>query len=147
MMLEQMKTLAREKNSCVLATISGSKPYCSLMAYVTNRECTEIYMVTHRQTQKYQNLIANPAVSILIDTRDASPRSATRAMTVEGAFQKVKDPDKEKKVRRKLLSAHPHLNEFMGHPEAEVLQINIGSFLLLNGLTQASFEDVSQHVV
>ena len=141
-----MKALAREKNICVLATITGSKPYCSLMAYVTNEECTEIYMVTQRQTQKYQNLIANPAVSLLIDTRDTSPRSAARAMTVEGIFQKIKDPAKEKKVRRELLSAHPHLNEFMRLPEAEVIQIKIKSFLLLDGLTQASFEDVQDIV-
>jgi len=146
MMLEEMKALARERNSCVLATIAGSKPYCSLMAYVTNGACTEIYMVTHRQTQKYQNLAANPAVSLLIDTRDTSPRSAARAMTVEGIFQKIEDPAKEKKVRRKLLSAHPHLNEFMGHPEAEVFQIKIKSFLLLNGLTRASFEDLPDSV-
>ena len=145
-MLEKMKALAREKNSCVLATITGSKPYCSLMAYVTNRACTEIYMVTHRQTQKYHNLIANPAVSLLIDTRDTSPRSAARAMTVEGVFRSIKDPAEGKKVRRKLLSAHPSLKEFMGHPEAEILRIKIESFLLLEGLTQASFEDVSDPV-
>jgi nitroimidazol reductase NimA-like FMN-containing flavoprotein (pyridoxamine 5'-phosphate oxidase superfamily) len=146
MMLQEMKALAREKNSCVLATIVDAKPYCSLMAYVTNRACTEIYMVTYRQSQKFQNLIANPAVSLMIDTRDTSPRSAARAMTVEGVFQKIKDPAKEKKVRRKLLSAHPHLNEFMDHPQAEVFQVTIKSFLLLNGLTQASFEDLSDAV-
>ena len=112
MMLEKMKALAREKNICVLATIAGSKPYCSLMAYVTNKACTEMYMVTHRQTQKYQNLVANPAVSLLIDTRDASPRSGAKAMTVEGVYQKIKDPTKEEAVRRKLLSTHPHLTEF-----------------------------------
>ena len=146
MMLKEMKALAREKNSCVLATIVDAKPYCSLMAYVTNRACTEIYMVTYRQSQKFQNLIANPAVSLMIDTRDTSPRSAARAMTVEGVFQKIKDLAKEKKVRRKLLSAHPHLNEFMDHPQAEVFQVTIKSFLLLNGLTQASFEDLSDAV-
>ena len=146
MMLNEMKALAREKNSCVLATIVDTKPYCSLMAYVTNRACTEIYMVTYRQSQKFQNLIVNPAVSLMIDTRDTSPRSAARAMTVEGIFQKITDPAKEKKVRRKLLSAHPHLNEFMDHPQAEVFQVTIKSFLLLNGLTQASFEDLSDAV-
>jgi len=146
MMLEEMQALAREKNSCVLATIVDTKPYCSLMAYVTNRACTEIYMVTYRQSQKFQNLITNPAVSLMIDTRDTSPRSEARAMTVEGVFQKIKDPAKEKKVRRKLLSAHPHLNEFMDHPQAEVFQVTIKSFLLLNGLTQASFEDLSDAV-
>ena len=140
MMLEEMQALAREKNSCVLATIVDSKPYCSLMAYVTNTACTEIYMVTHRQTQKFQNLVANPAVSLMIDTRDATPRSEARAMTVEGIFKKITDPAEVQKVRRKLLSAHPHLSDFMGHAEAEVFQIKIISFLLLNGLTEASFE-------
>ena len=140
MMLEEMQALARKKNSCVLATIVDSKPYCSLMAYVTNTACTEIYMVTHRQTQKFQNLVANPAVSLMIDTRDATPRSEARAMTVEGIFKKITDPAKAQKVRRKLLSAHPHLSDFMGHAEAEVFQIKIISFLLLNGLTEAPFE-------
>ena len=124
-MLKEMKALAREKNTCVLATITDRKPYCSLMAYVTDKACTEMYMVTHRQSKKYQNLIANPAVSLLIDTRDTSPRSAARAMTVEGVFQKITNPTKEKEARRILLSAHPHLNEFMLHPEAEVFQIKI----------------------
>ena len=141
-MLEEMKALAREKNSCVLATIVDSKPYCSLMAYVTNPACTEIYMVTHSNTQKFKNLAANPAVSLMIDTRDTSPRTAARALTVAGIFEKITDSAKEKVVRRQLLSAHPHLSEFMDNPEAEVFQINIKSFLLLDGLTRASFEEL-----
>ena len=82
-MLEQMKALARDKNMCVLATIAKAKPYCSLMAYVADESCEEIYMVTHRKTQKYQNLIENPAVSLLIDTREMTPRTWTQALTVE----------------------------------------------------------------
>ena len=146
MMLEEMKALAREKNSCVLATIVGSKPYCSLMAYVTNAACTEIYMVTRRKTQKFKNLAANPAVSLMIDTRDTSPRSEAKAMTVAGTYRKITDRAKEQAVRRKLLSAHPHLREFMDQADAEVIQIDVKSFLLLNGLTQASFEDLSDSV-
>jgi nitroimidazol reductase NimA-like FMN-containing flavoprotein (pyridoxamine 5'-phosphate oxidase superfamily) len=145
-MLEEMKDLAREKNSCVLATIVDRKPYCSLMAYVTNSACTEIYMVTHRKTQKFKNLAANPAVSLMIDTRDTSPRSEAKALTVEGTYHKMTDPAKEQAVRLKLLSAHPHLSAFMDHADAEVIQIDIKSFLLLNGLTQASFQDLSDTV-
>ncbi len=139
-MLKEMKALAREKNSCVLATIVDHKPYCSLMAYATNAACTEIYMVTHRNTQKFKNLATNPAVSLMIDTRDTSPRTSARALTVEGVFQKIADPAKEKEVRLELLSAHPHLKGFMEQPEAEVFQINIRSFLLLDGLTRSFYE-------
>ena len=110
------------------------------MAYVTNAACTEIYMVTQRNTQKFQNLVANPAVSLMIDTRDTSPQTSARALTVEGAFQKITDPAKEMEVRGKLLSAHPHLSEFMDQPEAEVFQVNVRSFLLLDGLTRSFFE-------
>ncbi len=145
-MIEQMKDLAKQNNTCVMATITDRKPYCSLMAYVTNRDCTEVYMVTHRQTQKYQNLMENPAVSLLIDTRGTSPRSQARAMTVEGVYQKIRNLDKENKVRQKLLSAHPNFSEFLEHPEAEVLRIKIISFLLLDGLTQSFFRDISEPV-
>ena len=141
-MIEQMKNLAKQNDTCVMATIVDRKPYCSLMAYVTNRDCTEIYMVTHRQTQKYQNLMKNPAVSLLIDTRSASPQSKARAMTVEGVYHEINDSDKEQKLRQKLLSAHPNLNEFMGNPDAKVLRIKIISFLLLEGLTRSSFCEI-----
>ena len=146
MMIEQMKDLAKQNNICVMATITDRKPYCSLMAYVTNKDCTEVYMVTHRQTQKYQNLIENPSVSLLIDTRDTSPRSQARAMTVEGVYRKISNPDRENKVRQRLLSTHPHFSEFLKHPEAEVLRIKIISFLLLDGLTQSFFRDISDSV-
>jgi nitroimidazol reductase NimA-like FMN-containing flavoprotein (pyridoxamine 5'-phosphate oxidase superfamily) len=142
-MLDEMKAMARAKNICVLATITGHKPYCSLMAYVTDPACTEVYMVTHRETQKYQNLMSNPAVSLMIDTRESSPRSKARAMTVEGHYEKIRDMLKLERIRRQLLAVHPHLKQFMSHPESEILRIKIKSFLLLDGLTQSSFVELS----
>ncbi|MBW2515274.1 MAG: pyridoxamine 5'-phosphate oxidase family protein, partial [Deltaproteobacteria bacterium] len=88
-MLTEMKDLARQKDICVLATVAGQKPYCSLMAYVTDDNCEKIYMVTHRNSTKYQNMLKNPAVSLLIDTREKSPRSQAKALTVEGVFRKI----------------------------------------------------------
>ena len=83
-MLAEMKALAIEKNICVLATVGGRKPHCSLMAYVTDENCTEIYMVTHKNTNKYKNLMENPSVSLLIDTREISPR--TKALSIVSTF-------------------------------------------------------------
>jgi len=142
-MLEEMKAMARAKNICVLATVTDNKPYCSLMAYVTDPACTEIYMVTHRRTQKYKNLLTNPAVSLMIDTRETSPRTKARAMTVEGVFAMVEDSHKLEQIRHRLLSIHPHLDQFMSHPEAEILRIKIKSFLLLDGLTRSSFQEIN----
>ena len=142
-MLERMKALGREKDICVLATVSGGKPHCSLMAYVADDDCREIYMVTHRETNKYKNLKENPAVSLLIDTREersASPGVGARALTVSGVFQEIDKADKREGVRARLLERHPPLGEFVNHPSAELLSIRVISFLLLDGLTHAHYE-------
>ncbi len=144
-MLERMKAFAREKDICVLATISGNKPYCSLMAYATDDHCLEIYMVTHRRTAKYQNLQENRNVSLLIDTREehrGGGRSHGRALTVSGMFEPIADAAKREAVRARLLARHPHLREFMDDPDAEPLCIKVTAFLLLDGLTDAHFEKV-----
>lgn len=139
-MLEQMKTLARKENTCVLATISGTKPYCSLMAYAADDACKEIYMVTHRKTRKYRNLMKNPAVSLLIDTREKSSRTSAQALTVEGEFRIIEDAPKRAAVRQTILRAHPHLKTFINHQDAELICIEVKAFLLLNGLTEAHYE-------
>jgi nitroimidazol reductase NimA-like FMN-containing flavoprotein (pyridoxamine 5'-phosphate oxidase superfamily) len=141
-MLAEMKALAREKNICVLATVAGRKPHCSLMAYVTNENCTEMYLVTHKNTNKYKNLMENPSVSLLIDTREISPRSKAKALTVEGECAAIESEKKRNTVQAMLLAVHPHLAEFINHSEAEILCVQIRSFLLLNGLQEAHFHSV-----
>lgn len=143
-MLEKMKALAREKDICVLATVSGGKPYCSLMAYVTDEDCREIFMVTLKSTTKYANLTQNPSVSLLIDTReeDFGPnRPKAKALTISGTFQPLEEARKNS-VRSRLLAKHPHLGEFAEHPDAEVFSIKVDSFLLLEGVKDAYFEMV-----
>ena len=142
MLLEDMKALAREKNLCVLATDAGGKPYCSLMAYVTDESCKEIYMVTHRRTQKYKNLMENPAVSLLIDSREKTPRNRIQALTVEGSFYRIKDVDKRTRIKKMMINTHPHLSEFVEHEDAEILCVRVSSFLLLNGLSNAHFQEL-----
>ncbi|MEJ2731604.1 MAG: pyridoxamine 5'-phosphate oxidase family protein [Deltaproteobacteria bacterium] len=141
-MLAEMKALATQKNICVLATVAGRKPHCSLMAYVTDENCTELYMVTHKNTKKFKNLMENRFVSLLIDTRETSPRSKAKALTVAGECAVIEGEKKRQKVRSKLLAAHPHLSEFINHSEAEILCVRIRSFLLLNGLQEAHFQTV-----
>lgn len=142
-MLGKMKALVRENNLCVLATVSGGTPHCSLMAYATDDGCREIYMVTHRDTIKYRNLVDNPCVSLLIDTREEHTgvkRPGAKAMTVDGKYERIEDADQRERAFTRLLERHPHLRDFMEHPEAEILRIRIGSFLLLEGITDAHFE-------
>jgi len=144
-MLERMKALARQEDLCVLATASENHPHCSLMAYVADDNCREIYMVTYEDTNKYRNVMKNPSVSLLIDTREehaGSRRPEAKAMTVTGIAQVIDNEEKKAQVREKLLKRHPHLKEFAESSDAAFLCVKVSSFLLLDGLTESHFEEV-----
>jgi nitroimidazol reductase NimA-like FMN-containing flavoprotein (pyridoxamine 5'-phosphate oxidase superfamily) len=143
-MLPKMKRLLKEKDICVLATVSGNQPHCSLMAYVVDDEGRQIYMATLRETRKFKNLIQNPAVSLLIDTREedaGAQRSRAKALTVNGVFQRV-EGEKQAAIQTRILQRHPHLQELFAKGEAEVFCVRIESFQLLEGATDSHFERV-----
>ena len=142
-MIDKMKALVRQQDSCVLATVSGNKPHCSLMAYVAERDCRHIFMVTRKDTKKYRNLKENPCASLLIGTRDQhdrEKRAKASALTVAGTFQSIDGKTEQKRVEGLLLSRHAFLETFIKNPDAQVFCIKVESFLLLEGLTDAYFE-------
>jgi len=139
-MLEKMKALAKEKDTCVLATISGVEPHCSLMSYATDDDCRQIYMMTHKQTKKYRNLLQNGKVSLLIDTREeAGGRGVTKALTVNGVFHRIEGEANRKEALARILKKHPHLQKFADSPDTEVFAVRIKSFQLLEGISDSSF--------
>jgi nitroimidazol reductase NimA-like FMN-containing flavoprotein (pyridoxamine 5'-phosphate oxidase superfamily) len=141
-MSEEIKKFVREKDFCVMATSSGGTPHCSLMAYVSGEDEGEIYMVTHRNTTKYRNLLENPSVSLLVDTREDFRRGEGKALTIEGIFQRIDDEAMQRSVKERLLDRHPNLEAFLFHPDAEPFCIKIRSFLLLEGPTKSRFVEL-----
>ena len=144
-MLERMKDIVKGNDLCVLATLSEGKPHCSLMSYLSDEKCQEIYMISHKQTKKYSNLIENPTVSLLIDTREeenGGKRMYIKALTVSGEFQTINDPGKKDLIRAKFLKRHSHLTDFLNDPGAEIFSIKIKSFQLLDGVKDAFFETI-----
>jgi nitroimidazol reductase NimA-like FMN-containing flavoprotein (pyridoxamine 5'-phosphate oxidase superfamily) len=144
-MLEAIKTLIKSKDVCVLSTVSGGEPHCSLMSYITDDTCREFYMITLTGTKKYRNLEANSAVSILIDTREEDVdhrRNDIQALTVSGVFQKLANPTEEERILRQLLERHPHLKEFAESGKAKVFAVRAKTFQLLDGVSRSHFESV-----
>lgn len=139
-MIDRIRQLIRENNMCVLATAHHNRPHCSLMAYSTDEEGNTIYMVTRKATQKYKNLLENPQVSLLIDTRAATraeSRSAIQALTISGTCAAVEDRRETDFICRQIIGRHPHLKELVEHPDAIVVSVKFDSFLLLDGALEA----------
>jgi len=144
-MHEEIERLIKEKDICVLATVSEGAPYCSLMNYVPSDDCTEIYMVTQKGTKKYKNLTADHSVSLLVDTREEHPgprRPEGKAITIAGVFQKIEDENKKEMLESQFLEKHPYLNAFIEDKDSEIFCVKVSSFLLLDGFTNAHFEQI-----
>ena len=125
---------------CVLATSLEGRPHCSLMAYVTDEKAEWIYMVTHRGTTKYTNLLSNEQVSLLVDNRCegmVADRSNLQALTVHGTFHAVEEEGSKKQILSQIRERHPHMGEFLESPEAEAISVRVTSFLFLDGITDA----------
>jgi nitroimidazol reductase NimA-like FMN-containing flavoprotein (pyridoxamine 5'-phosphate oxidase superfamily) len=139
-MRERIKAFLKEKDMCVLATSLEGKPHCSLMAYATDEEGGWIYMVTHRNTTKYTNLLSNEKVSLLVDNRCEgmlADRSNLQALTVHGVFHAVEDQGKREHILVQVRERHPHMREFLDNPEAEIISVRVESFLFLDGILNA----------
>lgn len=144
-MLEKMKDIVKGNDLCVLATVSEGKPHCSLMSYISDDEGQEIYLISQKQTKKYFNLMENPTVSLLIDTREEGKgqrRIYIKALTISGEFQTINDPGKKDLLRSRFLKRHPHLTDFLNDSGAELFSIKIKSYQLLNGVKDAFFETI-----
>jgi nitroimidazol reductase NimA-like FMN-containing flavoprotein (pyridoxamine 5'-phosphate oxidase superfamily) len=144
-MLEKMMDMIKGNDLCVLATVSEGKPHCSLMSYISDEEGREIYLISHKQTRKYLNLMENPTVSLLIDTREkqeGQTRTDIKSLTIGGEFQNINDPKKKDLIRAEFLKRHSHLTEILSDPGAEIFSIKIKSFQLLHGVKDAFFKTI-----
>jgi len=141
-MLEVIKTLILSRGVCVLSTVSDGTPHCSLMSYVADDQCREIYMLTLAGTRKYRNLAGNSAVSLLIDNREEGLGRGgnIQALTVSGVFREIGDPVEAAVIRRRLLERHPQLAELVAGGEARVFAVRATAFQLLDGLSRAHVE-------
>jgi general stress protein 26 len=142
-MLKKMKELVKANDLCVLATVSEGRPHCSLMSYISDEEGHEIFLISHRTTKKYANLMENPTASLLIDTREeerGQRRIYVKALTVSGEFQTINDSVKKGQIREKFLKKHPHLIDLLNDPDAEIFSIKAKSFQLLDGVKDAFFQ-------
>src|SRR4030042_1360697 len=87
----------------VLATESEHQPYANLVAFSFTDDLKRIIFATPDKTTKYRNLIKNPRVSLIIDSRKNDPEDFSGSMAVT-AVGRVKELNGEAKSR--MLKEH-----------------------------------------
>lgn len=142
-MLEVMKKLIGEHDTCVLATVGpDQRPHCSLMSYLAEGDCRRLYMLTGKATRKYRNMAANPRVSLLVDTRAAGQAAGlggVYALVMEGRFTPLPEGPEKTELTRRLLARHPHLAELAAQADSELVAVGIQGMQLQEGPLKAHY--------
>lgn len=142
-MHDTIRGLIQSQQSCVLATSQDNQPHTSLMGFAPSEDCTTFFLATYRNTNKFANLQANPQVSLLLDDRGTHLRQdhrETKALTVHGRADILKDPEQCRVVADILGQRLPHLQDFLNGPDIAFIAVQAADFLLLHGPTEAIFE-------
>ena len=144
-MLTVIQALVKSQGHLVLATCAGGEPHTSLMSYAAAPGapvgCAEFWLATLTSTRKYQNLLANPVASLLIDDRtgESVPASPGLALTVDARLEPFESAQAEQKALLALQARHPGLAGFLGQPVTVMLRFVGVRYQLLSGLLETFF--------
>lgn len=128
--------LIRNNNILVLATHGGPSPHSSLMTYASSEDCSEIYMVSRKDSKKWINIERNPTVSLLIDDRDwklEKRKGEIRALTISGKHHAITSPRERAEIIKLISNKNLNIATLFSGPECEIIRIKASSFQLLDG--------------
>lgn len=123
----------------VLATEKDHQPYANLIAFSYSENLKKIVFATRSDTAKYRNLVDNPQVSMLIDTRKNNREDFTgsAAVTVIGACSELNGDMKIRMIR--IHSERlPGLRDFLKSSSIAVFEIKVSKYIITNGLDDSN---------
>jgi heme iron utilization protein len=141
MLPDPVLSLLRQQRSGVLATNGRAYPYTSLISLVVSEDHKTLWFPTSRQSRKYENLLREPGVSILLDDRKNIEQDiqAASALTVLGRAGEI-PLDQRAELDRLFLTRHPALTGFVADPKTALIGVTIEKYILVN-----RFQEVAEY--
>ena len=115
----------------VLATAGHGQPYGSLVAFAATEDLKHLVFATSRETRKFANLLAEPRVALVIDSRSNSEADINSAVAVTalGPAHEAAGDERER-LARVYLAKHPGLAEFIGSPDMAVCAVAVEDYVI-----------------
>jgi hypothetical protein len=136
---QTLKDVFATQRFCVLATQGQGQPYGSLVAFAETDDLKQLVFATRRESRKFVNLISDPRVALVIDSRsnsDSDFRNAV-AITALGPAHVAAGGERER-LAGVYLAKHPSLAEFIGSPEMAICSVQVEDYIV------ASFSGVTK---
>ena len=130
---EHIDSVLSSQKIAVLGTSKDGEPYSCLIAFAITPDFREMAFATMRQRLKYNNIIANPRVTLIIDNRDvmASDFNETTSITMIGTAEDIQGDERDR-FTELLLKRHPILTDFVNSPDCAVMRVEIDKIYIVS---------------
>ena len=131
--LEQITTLFDSQMLAVLSTQSRDQPYASLVAFAAGDNLEHMFFLTPNTTRKYENLLANPKVAILVNNSVNQANDIYNAVSVTGiGTAAVVETSDRTQLLNIYLAKHPHLKEFSKAPTTAFICVAMKRYFMVS---------------
>jgi hypothetical protein len=138
--LERLRDLEEKQLHAVLATAAEGKPYTSLVACALAPEGTGVLFATGKRTRKYRSVLANPAVSVLLDTRVnlGEDYLSAESITIEGIARPLRRGKRRDRMAGAFLAKHPALSPFVADRETALVLVEAQQVVHVGGFQEVT---------
>jgi len=139
----KIKRISDETRFAVLATDSSGCPYTNLVGFLMSRDLKNLYFFTSKKTRKYKNIINNPEVCLLMDTRDrfTDKTFLITAITVIGSAEIIEDVPRS--IVDKYLEKNVELKDFTESSFNVLVKVNVTRYILVDRFQEVIEMEVS----
>lgn len=127
----RLKYLNEKERYAVLATDSDGQPFTSLIAYALTDDLKGVIFATPKNTSKYKNILQNPRVSVLIDSRFKSGCDYlnTESVTIIGIAHPLRKGRKRTELSSILMKKHSKLSTFIKSSTTALILIGVAHYI------------------
>ena len=135
--------LLNQQRLATLATMSQESPYCNLVAFTPSDDLRTIFFSTPRESTKYANIVRNPNVALLIDSRtqSGSDAQAGTAVTVLGSVVQGLQQNVDA-LKGLHAGRHPQFKDFIYSPDCALMQVKVQRYILVSSLRDVSVLEI-----
>lgn len=130
---EKIRRLLDRQKLAVLSTSDGAGPYASLVAFCHTSDLRGIFFATTRATRKYANLVREPRVAFLVDSRTNREEDfhKAEAVTIIGRAEEFAEDEKQHAAAA-YLERHPYLQEFIDAPTTALFAVRTENYIYVS---------------
>jgi heme iron utilization protein len=140
---KKIKSISGQTRFAVLATESNGCPYTNLVGFLLSKDLKNLYFFTSKNTRKYRNILNNPEVCLLIDTRDKFPDKTylITAITLIGKAEIMEDMPGS--VVDMYLEKNAELKDFTESSSNVLVRVNITRYILVDRFQEVTEMEVA----